>query len=108
MTMHVDATWIRQGWHRQEPTVWAAIMSLVHAQISTWTTGWNEYDGTQWSLIYFLVGSMIVYMTMVATVLCTPRARKTVYAVLFCYAWMSGQGEHNASSAPPNHRAKLT
>ncbi|KAJ9648832.1 hypothetical protein H2201_005092 [Coniosporium apollinis] len=91
MTMHVDATWIRQGWHRQEPTVWAAVTSLVHAQISTWTTGWNEYDGTQWSLIYFLIGSMIVYMTMVATVLVTPRARKVVYVVLFSYAWMSGQ-----------------
>jgi len=92
MTKHVDSTWIRQGWHRQEPTLWAALKSVVHAEVETWTRGWNEYDGTQWTLILFLEGSMMVYMTMMATALVKPRARKLIIGILWVYAWMSGQG----------------
>ncbi|KAF2835730.1 hypothetical protein M501DRAFT_941567 [Patellaria atrata CBS 101060] len=91
MTMHVDSTWIRQGFHRQEPTVWKALKSLTKAEISAWTTGWNEYDGTQWTLILFLEGAFMVYLTMLATVLCKPRARKLVYFLLYAYSWMTGE-----------------
>ncbi|OCK84506.1 hypothetical protein K432DRAFT_119297 [Lepidopterella palustris CBS 459.81] len=92
MTKHVDSTWIRQGWHGQEPTMSAAFMSLVRAEVETWTIGWDEYDGTQWTLHLFLEGSMMVYMTMLATILVTPRARKTVFVLLYLFCWMSGQG----------------
>lgn len=92
MTKHVDSTWIRQGWHRQEPTVWAALKSLFRAEVETWTNGWDEYDGTQWTLRLFLEGSMMVYMTMLATILVTPRARKLVFVLLYLYSWASGQG----------------
>ncbi|OCK88142.1 uncharacterized protein K441DRAFT_690744 [Cenococcum geophilum 1.58] len=91
MTKHVDSTWIRQGWHRQEPTVWAALKSLFRAEVETWTNGWDEYDGTQWTLRLFLEGSMMVYMTMLATILVTPRARKLVFVLLYLYSWASGQ-----------------
>jgi hypothetical protein len=92
MTKHVDSTWIRQGWHRQEPTIWAALKSLFRAEVETWTNGWDEYDGTQWTLRLFLEGSMMVYMTMLATILVTPRARKLVFVLLYLYSWASGQG----------------
>jgi hypothetical protein len=92
MTKHVDSTWIRQGWHRQEPTIWAALKSLFRAEVETWTNGWDEYDGTQWTLRLFLEGSMMVYMTMLATILVTPRARKSVFVLLYLYSWASGQG----------------
>jgi hypothetical protein len=92
MTKHVDSTWIRQGWHRQEPTIWAALKSLLRAEVETWTNGWDEYDGTQWTLRLFLEGSMMVYMTMLATILVTPRARKLVFVLLYLYSWASGQG----------------
>ncbi|KAF2244668.1 hypothetical protein BU26DRAFT_608225 [Trematosphaeria pertusa] len=92
MTKHVDSTWIRQGWHRQEPTLWAAFKSLVKAEVETWTIGWNDYDGTQWTLHLFLEGAMMVYITMFATVLVRPKARLIVYAVLYIYFWQLGEG----------------
>jgi peptidoglycan/LPS O-acetylase OafA/YrhL len=90
MTKHVDATWIRQGWHRQEPTVWMAIVSLFKAETETWTIGWNDYDGTQWTLHMFVEASMLVYITMFATVMVKPKARLIVYAVLYAYFWKAG------------------
>ncbi|KAL5412843.1 hypothetical protein PMIN04_009673 [Paraphaeosphaeria minitans] len=92
MTKHVDSTWIRQGWHRQEPTLGAALGSLFKAEVDTWTVGWDEYDGTQWTLHLFLEGSMLVYMTMFATVLVKPKARYIIYAVLYLYFWQLGEG----------------
>ncbi|KAF2000533.1 hypothetical protein P154DRAFT_465716 [Amniculicola lignicola CBS 123094] len=92
MTKHVDSTWIRQGWHRQEATIWAAFKSLVRAEVETWTIGWDDYDGTQWTLHLFLEGSMLVYMTMFATVLVKPKARFIIYGVLYLYFWQQGEG----------------
>ncbi|KAF2195334.1 hypothetical protein K469DRAFT_698913 [Zopfia rhizophila CBS 207.26] len=92
MTKHVDSTWIRQGWHRQEPTMWQAIKTLVRAEVETWTIGWDDYDGTQWTLHLFLEGSMLVYMTMFATVLVKPKARIFIFAMLYLYFWQLGEG----------------
>ncbi len=98
MTKHVDATWIRQGWHGASPTVADALISLLRAEISTWTTGWDEYDGTQWMLRVSLLGSMIVYTTTLATMLVTPRARKIVYAFIYFCGWVAGDGESEPNS----------
>lgn len=92
MTKHVDSTWIRQGWHRQEPTLWQAVRSLMKALMETWSIGWNEYDGTQWTLHLFLKGSMLVYTTMLATILVKPKARFIIYAVLYIFFWQLGTG----------------
>jgi hypothetical protein len=94
MTKHVDSTWIRQGWHRQEPTLWAAFRSLIKAETETWTIGWNDYDGTQWTLHLFLEGSMLVYIVMFATILVKPKARLIIYAALYVYFWQLGEGEN--------------
>jgi peptidoglycan/LPS O-acetylase OafA/YrhL len=91
MTKHVDSTWIRQGWHRQEPTIWQAFKTLYRAELETWTAGWNDYDGTQWTLHLFLEGSMLVYGTMLATILVTPKARTLIYAALYFYFWQAGE-----------------
>ncbi|KAH6840468.1 acyltransferase 3 [Alternaria alternata] len=91
MTKHVDAQWIRQGWHRQEPTLWMAFKSLFRAQTETWTTGWDEYDGTQWTLHLFLEGAFLVYTTMLATILVRPKARFIVYGVMYAYFWQVGK-----------------
>lgn len=111
MTKHVDSTWIRQGWHRQEPTVWSAISSLTKVLVETWTIGWNEYDGTQWTLHLFLKGSMFVYTTMFATVLVKPKARMIIYAALYVFFWQLGEGkfEHAQNAAirnTDNHRSR--
>ncbi|KAH8882446.1 hypothetical protein GQ53DRAFT_753709 [Thozetella sp. PMI_491] len=89
MSEHVDATWIRQGYHGPAPSFAASVQSLVGAQVSTWTIGWNEYDGTQWTLILFLEGSFLVYTTMLSTIMVTPKARKLIFGLLYLYAWLS-------------------
>lgn len=70
--------------------MWRALTSLLKNEISTWTTGWDEYDGTQWTLILFLEGAFMVYLTMLATALVKPKARKLIYLALYMYAWMTG------------------
>lgn len=89
MTEHVDSTWIRQGFHNGSPSIGEAITSLLWALKSTWTTEWNEYDGTQWTLPLFLQGSLLVYLTMLATVMVKPAARKFVLAAIWLYYWMA-------------------
>lgn len=93
MAKHCDATWIRQGYHDREPTLSAAVYSLVHAEIQTWTVGWDEYDGTQWTLILFLQGAFLVYTFMLASMHVTPRARKAMLLVLYVYSWLGNQRE---------------
>ena len=88
---HVDATWVRQGYYGPGKNLGAALASLVRYNVETWTTGWNPYDGTQWTLVLFLEAAMYVYLTMVATMLITPKARRIVFAVLYVYGWLSYQ-----------------
>jgi hypothetical protein len=92
MAEHIDSTWIRQGYHRQEPTMMLATFSLIRAIMSTWTTGWNEYDGTQWTLILFVQGSMMVYIVMLATITTSRKARRLVLMSLYFYFWACGDG----------------
>lgn len=93
MTRHVDSTWIRQGWHGPSPSIWQAMKDLYRAEVETWTVGWDDYDGTQWTLHLFLEGSMMVYCTMLATVLIRPKARYITYAVLYLYFWQQSRNE---------------
>lgn len=86
---HVDATWIRQGYYGPSPNLGAALASLIRYNMETWTTGWNPYDGTQWTVIMFIEAAMYVYLTMVSTMLITPKARRIVFAILYVYGWWS-------------------
>jgi hypothetical protein len=35
----------------------------------------------------------MVYLTMLTTILVTPRARKAIFVLLYVYAWMAGIGK---------------
>lgn len=97
LAQHVDAIWIKQGWHPADGSILGALCGLARAETGTWTSGWNEYDGTQWTLILFLEGSMMVYMTMMVATLVTPRARVTIFGVLYVYGWLCAKGQIIAS-----------
>lgn len=101
MGRHIDATWIRQGWHDREPTLVGAVQKLMHANVLTWTVGWDEYDGTQWTLMLFLEGAFLVYMTVVSTMLLTPKARKTILVLLYIYSWLGNQGRKRRFFSSP-------
>lgn len=77
--------------------MWQAFRSLIKAETETWTIGWNDYDGTQWTLHLFLEGSMLVYITMFATVMVKPKARMLIYAALYLYFWQLGEGKIDMS-----------
>jgi hypothetical protein len=92
MAEFVDSVWIKQGHHPPAATLGDAFLSLVRAQIGTWTEVWNEnYDGTQWTLILFLEGSMLVYLTVFSTILVTSKARKFIFAAVYIYGWLSAR-----------------
>ena len=44
----------------------------------------------QWTLPYLLKASMLVYLTMLATVYVLPKSRMLVYAMMYCYYWKMG------------------
>lgn len=106
MAQHVDATWIRQGFYRQEPTFFMAMKSLLYSETSTWTRGWNDYDGTQWTLVLFLQGSMMVYITMLISVLTTAKARRVIFATLWLYGWLCYKGRLFSKGKPINPSIK--
>lgn len=94
MAQHIDATWIRQGWHAPSASVGEAITDLIHALVSTWTKGWDDYDGTQWTLHHFLRASMLVYIMLVATMLVQSKYRKGIYVFMYAYGWISGDRKY--------------
>ncbi|KAF1809003.1 hypothetical protein P152DRAFT_172989 [Eremomyces bilateralis CBS 781.70] len=99
MGKHIDATWIRQGYHAPGTSISSAIYSLFHAEASTWTEGWNEYDGIQWAMIVLLEGSMIVYLTLLATLPVTPKARRVGFLAVYFYGWIAGTAQKTMNVA---------
>jgi peptidoglycan/LPS O-acetylase OafA/YrhL len=92
MAGQVDSLWIRQGYHPPAASWRDACLSLLKAQIGTWTEVWNEnYDGTQWTLILFLEGSMMVYLTILSTAMIDSRTRKVIIAMIYLYGWLSAR-----------------
>ena len=87
-----DSQWIRDTSPEPSTSFPAALFDLIVNLISTWVTGNNEYDKITWTLTYLLMGSMIVYMTLVATIFMKPRHRMLVCAMLYCYKWLGSDG----------------
>ncbi len=93
-----DAPWIRDtSALRSEP--WsAAVLALLKNIAATWIFGHeNKYDQPQWALIFLFKGSMLVFMTLLATVSATARWRMIVVVVMYAWSWASGD-----CKIPPN------
>ncbi|KAF2842919.1 hypothetical protein M501DRAFT_1053710 [Patellaria atrata CBS 101060] len=52
---------------------------------NTWTTGHMDYDDHQWALLPLLKGSMMVYVTLAATVYMKFKYRLVVYTLMFLH-----------------------
>ena len=88
-----DSQWIRDTSPDPSPSFSAALYDLFVNLISTWVTGNNEYDKITWTLTYLLMGSMMVYMTLVATIFMRPKHRMLACAVMYCYEWLASDGK---------------
>jgi hypothetical protein len=89
----VDSDWIQRTAPMQSRSPGEALSSLFNNLVTTWTNGNNDYDKVQWSLTYLLRGSMMVYLTMLATIYVRPKARILITLGLYAFWWRSGDGK---------------
>lgn len=89
----VDAPWIRAVSVPPGPTLTSAISGLLRNLTLFWHGGTIDYDKTYWTIPFFLKGSMLVYLTLVATVFTRPRGTKLVLLFLYFFAWSGGSGK---------------
>ncbi|MCJ1431065.1 hypothetical protein MMC27_000415 [Xylographa pallens] len=87
---NVESAWIRDTSPLPSSSFAGAFYDLFNNLITTWTNGGNEYDRIQWTLCYLLRGSMLVYLTVVATAYVQPKYRMLIYGVLYIYYWKMG------------------
>lgn len=94
----VEAAWIRDTSPVPSASIAWAFIDLLENLIKTWTDGGNKYDMVQWALTFLLKGSMMVYLTIVATAYVQSRYRMLIYALMYCYFWKLGDGKPGVSS----------
>lgn len=82
---HCDSWWIRETSPKPMPNLWLAVRSLFNNIIGTWVQGLNGYDANQWTLLPLLLGSMWVYVFMLATSYVRPRYRMMMAMALWLY-----------------------
>ncbi|TVY71498.1 hypothetical protein LSUE1_G008865, partial [Lachnellula suecica] len=84
----VDSWWINYTSPNMSPDLLEGFKQLIYHIITTWTNSWNIYDPNQWTLLPLLKGSMLVYMTMIATAHVKSRYRMMIEAAFFVYYYM--------------------
>ncbi|KAJ5692267.1 hypothetical protein N7462_001690 [Penicillium macrosclerotiorum] len=86
-----DSNWIRGGANTPGPTFGAALNGLFRNLVLFWHSGGSEYDHTYWTIPFFLKGSMLVYLTILATTFTRPISTKIILVFLYLFAWSGGQ-----------------
>ncbi|KAJ5772615.1 hypothetical protein N7520_003144 [Penicillium odoratum] len=87
----VDSSWIRVVAAAPGPTLHDAIAGLFRNWVLFWEGGTSPYDPTYWTIPFFLKGSMLVYVTILATTFATPRFTKLLLIFLYSLSWLNGQ-----------------
>ncbi|MCJ1472706.1 hypothetical protein MMC13_001355 [Lambiella insularis] len=90
LTQDVDSAWIRETSPLPSSSFAGALYDLFNNLVTTWTDGGNQYDRIQWTLCYLLRGSMLVYVTIVATAYVQSKYRMLIYTALYLYYWRMG------------------
>ena len=84
-----DAAWIRDTSPSPGPGVAGSIRLLLVNLFTTWTTGFNAYDKNQWTYPFLLKGSMLVFITLLATVRIHSKYRILVFLGLYLFNWVA-------------------
>lgn len=83
-----DAYWLYETTPAPSSSWGTAVEDLLAAIRMTWQfRGENPYDQPQWCMFWLLLASMIVFMTLVATVNLTPRYRVLAITMLYFLSW---------------------
>ncbi|EPE08172.1 acyltransferase family protein [Ophiostoma piceae UAMH 11346] len=82
---HCDSWWIRETGPKPIPSLWRGIRSLINNILATWTAGGNQYDANQWTMLPLLVGSLWVYVFLLATGFVRPRYRMMASMGMWLY-----------------------
>lgn len=88
-----NSDWIRDTSPVPSPSFAAAFYDLFQNLGTTWLDGFNAYDRIQWTLTYLLKGSMMTYLTLLATVFVKPKWRIFICMGLYWFTWKAGDGE---------------
>lgn len=80
-----DCWWCRYAAPDLEDSLYKEVVRLFMNFLSTWTTGYMAYDDHQWALLPLLMGSMLVYILLVATMFVKFRWRLLIYLIMLLY-----------------------
>ncbi|CAG8038741.1 unnamed protein product [Penicillium salamii] len=81
----LDCWWCRYAAPDREDSFWKELLRLPMNFLSTWTTGYMAYDDHQWALLPLLLSSMLVYITLSATMFVKFRYRVLIYIGMMLY-----------------------
>lgn len=84
-----DSDWLRDASPTVGDSLGGEVIRLWRVFLATWTNGHMDYDDHQWALLPLLKGSMIVYVTLVATMYVQFRYRALVYIGMYMYFWQN-------------------
>ncbi|WEW59647.1 hypothetical protein PRK78_005126 [Emydomyces testavorans] len=84
-----DSGWLRASSVQVDGSLSNEIERLFRVFLATWTNGHMDYDDHQWALLPLLKGSMMVYVTLVATMYVQYRYRMLVYTIMYFYFWQN-------------------
>ena len=96
-----EAGWIRDTSPKPGPGVTGSLRLLFENLFTTWTTGSNAYDKNQWTFPFLLKGSMLVFITLLATVRIHSNYRVLVFLGLYTFSWASGDRKRLHSCSNP-------
>lgn len=85
-----EAVWIRDTSPKPGPGVTGSVRLLLANLFTTWTSGFNVYDKNQWTFPFLLKGSMLIFITLLATVRIHSNYRILVFLGLYAFNWAGG------------------
>lgn len=85
-----DSGWLSYTAPEMTPYFGDAVTSLWYNVITTWTHGRNMYDPNQWTLQPLLRGSMLVYVSIFATIYMQPKYRMMTSLAQYIYYYIAG------------------
>jgi peptidoglycan/LPS O-acetylase OafA/YrhL len=85
----VESEWMSYTSPPRSTTLFGIASDLIQAIYATWARADNIYDKNQWTMEWFLKGSMVLFVTLLATVKATAKYRMLIFLVLFLYSWES-------------------
>jgi len=80
-----------------------AIQDLYYNLFTTWSSSENYYDHHQWAMLYILFGSMMVFLTLLATIRCSPLVTATIFIGLYAFNWAKLERGFSSPSGKPTH-----